>query len=48
MLCGLLRTADLECDHRPVQSGDAFGGAHEVLVHLEDLETARSMLPTDP
>jgi hypothetical protein len=47
MLCGLLRTAEIACDHRAAQSGDAFGGAHEVLVHPEDLETARSMLPAE-
>ncbi len=48
MLCGLLRTADIVCDHRATQLGDAFGGAHEVLVHPEDLEAAQSMLPPAP
>ena len=48
MICGLLRTAELECDHRPTQAGQAFGGSHEVLVHPEDLEVARSMLPSEP
>ena len=47
MLCGLLRTADIACNHRAAQSGDAFGGAHEVLVRPEDLEAAQAMLPTE-
>jgi hypothetical protein len=48
MVCGLLRTAGIECDHRLTQAGEKFGGAREVLVHPEDLETARSMLATEP
>jgi hypothetical protein len=47
LICGLLRTAEIECGHRPAQAGQAFGGSYEVLVHEEDLETARSMLPSD-
>ena len=45
MICGLLRSADIVCDHRTTQSGTKFGGAREVLVRPEDLEDARSLLP---
>jgi hypothetical protein len=48
MICGLLRTAEIVCDHRVTQSGAKFGGAYEVLVRPEDLETARTMLPDEP
>jgi hypothetical protein len=47
MLCGLLRSANIVCDHRTTQSGAKFGGALEVLVRPEDLEDARSLLPKD-
>ena len=47
MICGLLRTADIACDHRVTQSGTKFGGAYEVLVREEDLETAQAMLPSE-
>ena len=48
MLCGLLRSADIECAHRAGQQGEVLGaGAYEVLVHAEDLDAARAMLPTD-
>ena len=47
MICGLLRSADIVCDHRTTQSGTKFGGAREVLVRPEDLEDARSFLPQD-
>ncbi len=47
MICGLLRTAEIVCDHRATQAGVKFGGAHEVLVRPEDLEAARSMLPAE-
>ena len=46
MICGLLRTAGILCDHRPTQLGESLGGAvHEVLVRPEDLEDAQAMLP---
>jgi hypothetical protein len=44
MICGLLRTAGIVCNHRPLGSGEDFGGAREVVVHAEDLEAARSVL----
>ena len=47
MICGLLRTAEILCDHRATQAGAKFGGAHEVLVRPEDLEAAQAMLPTE-
>ena len=47
MICGLLRSADIVCDHRATQSGEKFGGAREVLVRPEDLEDARSLLPQE-
>jgi hypothetical protein len=45
MICGLLRSAGLECDYRATQLGVTFGGALEVLVHEQDLETAQALLP---
>ena len=48
MICGLLRSADIPCDHRATQSGVKFGGPHEVLVRAEDLETAQAMLTDLP
>jgi hypothetical protein len=47
MICGLLRSADIVCDHRATQSGVKFGGAHEVLVRPEDLEAAQSLLAAE-
>jgi hypothetical protein len=44
MICGLLRSADIVCDHRATQSGVKFGGAREILVRPEDLEAAQSLL----
>jgi hypothetical protein len=45
MICGLLRSAGIECDHRATQLGVTFGGALEVLVHERDLEAAHALLP---
>ncbi len=47
MIRGLLDSAEIESAHRATQSGDKFGGAWEVLVHPEDFETARSLLPVE-
>lgn len=47
MVCGLLRTAEIACDHRVTQLGENFGGAYEVLVKPEDLEAAQAMLPSE-
>jgi hypothetical protein len=46
MIRGLLRTAEIESEHRATQLGQNFGGSYEVLVRQEDLEAARSLLPT--
>jgi hypothetical protein len=47
MICGLLRSADIVCDHRATQLGVKFGGAREVLVRPEDLEAAQSLLAAE-
>jgi hypothetical protein len=50
ILCGLLRSAGIECGHRVTEETDSplegFGadGPREVLVHEADLETARALL----
>ena len=49
-LCGLLRSAGVACNHRPLDTrAGAFealgaGGAHEVVVAASDLERAREVL----
>jgi len=48
LICGLLRTADIACDHRVTQLGETFGGAHEVLVRAEDMEAAQAMVAAEP
>jgi hypothetical protein len=45
MIRGLLRTAEIESEHRATQLGQNFGGSFEVLVRQEDLEAARALLP---
>jgi hypothetical protein len=47
MICGLLRSAGVVCDHRASQLGEQLGGAHEVVVREEDLETARAVLSAE-
>jgi hypothetical protein len=50
LVCGLLRSAGIECAHRVTQAIDsAFDnfagvGPQEVIVHESDLETARAVL----
>jgi hypothetical protein len=44
MICGLLRSAEIACEHRATQSGVKFGGPREVLVRPDDLEAAQSLL----
>ena len=49
VLCGELRSAGIECAHRPATTaglGTAFGGPHEVLVKTGDLEAAQELLAT--
>jgi hypothetical protein len=50
VLCGELRSAGIECGHRPAASsgmGTAFMGPHEVLVKPEDLGAAGKLLAVD-
>jgi len=49
LLCALLRTESIECDHRPTNFGigtmDGLpGGAREVIVAEEDLARAQELL----
>ena len=50
VVCGLLRSAGLECGHRVTEATDsalegiAADGPREVLVHERDLETAHAVL----
>lgn len=51
VLCGLLRSAGIECAHRDTDAIDSpledfmAAGSQEVLVHESDLETAKELLP---
>jgi sugar/nucleoside kinase (ribokinase family) len=53
MICGLLRTEGIACDHRHTDvgagAGDAVGdsGPREILVARDDLENARELVTTD-
>ena len=50
VVCGLLRSAGLECGHRVTEETDslldglAADGPREILVHQSDLEAARAVL----
>jgi hypothetical protein len=50
LVCGLLRSAGIECGHRVTEATDSafegigFDGPREVLVHENDLEAARAVL----
>ena len=50
VVCGLLRSAGIECGSRVTQEIDSLidnfagDGPHEVLVHPDDLEVARELL----
>jgi hypothetical protein len=52
VLCGLLRSAGIECAYRDTEAIDSpledftAAGPREILVHPEDLEAAREVLPT--
>lgn len=46
MLCGLLRTGGIKCEHLGVRSIDEFGGPYEIWVASDDLDAARAMLAT--
>jgi hypothetical protein len=53
VICGLLRTEGIACDHRQTDmgagAGDAVGdsGPREILVAQDDLENARQLVTTD-
>ena len=53
IICGLLRTEGIACDHRQTDmgagAGDAVGdsGPREILVARGDLERARQLVTTD-
>jgi hypothetical protein len=56
ILCGALRANGIECMYRKsdpaaaisaLSGGFAIGGPTEVLVHEEDLEAARKLLPQE-
>ena len=50
LLCGLLRSAGIECGYRDTEAIDSpledfiAAGAREILVHESDLEAARQLL----
>jgi Putative prokaryotic signal transducing protein len=50
VVCGLLRSAGIECGHRDTEALDSVledftaAGAREILVHESDLEAARALL----
>jgi hypothetical protein len=51
VLCGLLRANGIECGYRETDAIDSTiedfipAGPREILVHEDDLETARALLP---
>ncbi len=50
IVCGLLRSAGIECGHRLTEETDSVleefqsGGPHEIVVHQSDLEAAQTLL----
>lgn len=52
VVCGLLRSAGIECAHRDTDRIDSSledfiaAGAQEILVHESDLEAAKELLAT--
>ena len=53
VVCGLLRSAGIECGYRDTEALDspledfAAAGPREILVHRSDLEEARALLGQD-
>jgi hypothetical protein len=51
-VCGLLRSAGIECGYRDTEAIEtpledfAPAGPREILVHAEDLDAARALLPS--
>ena len=54
MVCGLLRSAGIQCGHRVTEETDSVldgflpDGPHVILVHESDLSAARALLPDAP
>ena len=54
IVCGLLRSAGIECGHRPTEETDSVleefqsAGRHEIVVHQSDLEAAQTLLADAP
>jgi hypothetical protein len=52
VLCGLLRSAGIECAYRDPEAIESpledftAAGPREILVHAEDLDDARALLPS--
>ena len=53
LVCGLLRSAGIECAYRETEVIDSpleeftTAGSQEILVHEKDLEAARALLPVE-
>jgi hypothetical protein len=53
LVCGLLRSAGIECGYRDTEAIDSLiedftaAGPREILVHEKDLEAARALLVED-
>jgi hypothetical protein len=51
IVCGLLRSAGIECAYRDTEAIDSSleeftsGGPREILVHAADVDAARELLP---
>ena len=54
IVCGLLRSAGIECGHRRTEETDSVleefqsAGRHEIVVHQSDLEAAQALLADAP
>jgi hypothetical protein len=52
VVCGLLRSAGIECAYRDTEAIEspledfAAAGPREILVHAEDMDDARALLPS--
>ena len=52
VVCGLLRSAGIECAYRDTEAIESpledfiAAGPREILVHAEDLDDARALLPS--
>ncbi len=52
VVCGLLRSAGIECAYRDTEAIESpledftAAGPREILVHTEDLDDARALLPS--